>query len=104
MLVPAISPMLFWFPPKIDLGPLPNKSLPTMNAPIARATKPTTNFVIFVLSVPINAIIQYLFKKLVYADFLFLKKPGSTRPIRITRKKECKFKRILVFAKAIGDI
>src|SRR5882724_2821448 len=104
MLEPAISPMLFWFPPKIDLGPLPNKSLPTINAPMARATKPTTNFVIFVLSVPINAIIQYLFKKLIYADFRLEKTGGQTRPIRITRKKECKFKRILVFTKAIGDI
>jgi len=32
------------------------------------------------------------------------KKPGQARLIRITRKKECKFKRILVFAKAIGDL
>src|SRR5260221_4348893 len=78
MLVPAISPTLFLFPPKIDRGPLPNKSLPTIKAPMAKATKPTTNFVIFVLSVPINAIFQSLFKKLVYADFL---------PVRFTGKR-----------------
>jgi hypothetical protein len=35
---------------------------------------------------------------------LVLKKPGSNPPLRITRKKECKFKRILVFTKAISDL
>jgi len=36
--------------------------------------------------------------------FCFEKNRDQTRPSRITRKKECKFKRILVFAKAIGDL
>lgn len=37
-------------------------------------------------------------------SFCFEKNRGQARPVRITRKKECKFKRILVFPKAKGDL